>query len=913
MKFAYERMRRKAQSKNTATASFFFNARGEQLEKSIAGMYRSLLLQLLEGYTDLQTVLDDPELVSHSLKGCPPLNSLKDLFYSAVSKLGQREFTCFVDALDECDEQQVVDMVQFFEDLTEQYSARGVPFRICFSSRHYPYIVIRRGIRLTLEDQPGHTEDLETYAANRLRIDDPLLAEELRTKLLDKASGVFMWVILVVDILNKESRRGGMFLKRRLAEIPSGLSELFKDILRRDREDMEALLFCILWILYAKRPLRPKEFYHALWCGLSLDSIVDSRLPDVTVPDFNVDLNRFDRYVIHSSKGLAEVTKSETVQFIHESVRDFLMKDKGLHELWPEIGFDRESPGHEKLKQCCCLYINQFLSGTSLSELSVPSPDLQKETLDKLPFLEYASQYVFYHANIAAKEHPQDGFMSSFPLSDWIGIRNTFEKYPIRRYSQNARLIYILADSGHSELVRVRLQGEVQSYCPQERYKYPLFAALASGHKDTVAALLGLPSILYRGVDITDGPAIRKEFKECKGRTPLSWAAQEGRDFIVQRLLQDGVPIDEIDPAGCTPLSRALQNGHEAVARLLIEKGADVNDSRIKGQLPLLLASQYGYKTVARLLIEKGAEVNIAGNTPLSLALENGHETVARLLIEKGAEINIADMLGYTPLSLALEHGHDTVARLLIEKGAEVNVSGSFGCTPLIHVSRSGHEAIARLLIEKGAEVNAGDNEGRTALHLASLEGHEAVARLLIEKGAEVNVADMLGYTPLAWASQIGRKTVARLLIEKGAEVNAGDNEGRTALQLASSGGHEAVARLLIERGAEVNIADFWGNTPLSWASRDGHETVAKLLIENGAEVNVTDGLRDTPLSVASRNGHISVAKLLIENGAEVNVANGLGDTPLSGASRNSHISVAKLLIENGAETRDMIDIRTPK
>ncbi|GES61256.1 Pfs, NACHT and Ankyrin domain protein [Aspergillus terreus] len=344
MKFAYERMR-KAQSKNTGIASFFFNARGEQLEKSIAGMYRSLLLQLLEGYTDIQTVLDDPELVPHSLKGCPPLNSLKDLFYSAVSKLGQREFTCFVDALDECDEQQVVDIVH----------------------------------------------------------------------------------------------------------------ELFKDILRRDREDMEALLFCILWILYAKRPLRPKEFYHALWCGLSLDSIVDSRLPDVTVPDFNADLNRFDRYVIHSSKGLAEVTKSETVQFIHESVRDFLIKDKGLHELWPEIGFDRESPGHEKLKQCCCLYINQILSGTSLSELSVPSPDLQKETLDKFPFLEYTGQYVFYHANIAAKEHPQDGFLSSFPLSDWIGIRNTFENYPIRRYSQNASLIYILADSGHSELVRISL------------------------------------------------------------------------------------------------------------------------------------------------------------------------------------------------------------------------------------------------------------------------------------------------------------------------------------------------------------------------------------------------------------------------------------------------------------------------
>ena len=235
MKFAYERMRTDAQSKSTVTASFFFNVRGAHLEKSIAGIYRSLLLQLLEGYPDLQTVLDKPELVPQGFHGCPSLNSLKDLFYNSVSKLGQRGFTCFVDALDECDEQQsVVDMLQFFEDLTEQSSAKGVPFRICFSSRYIPYITIRCGIRLVLEDQPCHTEDLVTYAASRLRIGDSSLAEELRIQLLGKAAGVFTWVVLVVAILNKEYRRGGTPLRlRRLAEMPSDLSELHQDITGR--------------------------------------------------------------------------------------------------------------------------------------------------------------------------------------------------------------------------------------------------------------------------------------------------------------------------------------------------------------------------------------------------------------------------------------------------------------------------------------------------------------------------------------------------------------------------------------------------------------------------------------------------------------------------------------------------------
>ncbi|KAH6985509.1 hypothetical protein EDB80DRAFT_590756 [Ilyonectria destructans] len=230
-------------------------------------MYRSLLLQLLEDYPDLQTVLDDPDLVSPSQNGCPCLNVLKDLFCNAVSALGKRSFTCFIDALDECDEQQVMDMVQYFEELAEQSTDNRIALRICFSSRHYPYIIIRRGIRLTLEDRPGHAEDLANYVTSRLRIIEPALVEELQPQLLEKAAGVFLWIVLVVDILNKDYGRGGLALRKRLAEIPSGLSELFKDILRRDNENMEDLLLCIFWILHAKRPLRPTEFYHALWSG----------------------------------------------------------------------------------------------------------------------------------------------------------------------------------------------------------------------------------------------------------------------------------------------------------------------------------------------------------------------------------------------------------------------------------------------------------------------------------------------------------------------------------------------------------------------------------------------------------------------------------------------------------------------
>ncbi|KAL4732909.1 hypothetical protein BDV11DRAFT_176202, partial [Aspergillus similis] len=609
MKFAY--LKNKARYKHAVTASFFFNARGELLERSILGMYRSLLLQLLEGYPDLQVVLDDSDLVSPTQSGCPSLNALKGLFCNAITALGQRPFTCFIDALDECDEQQVVDMVLYFEDLAERSTVKGVPLRICFSSRHYPYITIRRGVRHTLEDQPGHAEDMAIYISKRLQIGEPTLIEELQPQLLAKAAGVFMWVVLVVDILNKEYRRGGLALRRRLAEIPSDLSELFRDILRRDNENIEDLLLCILWILYAKRPLQPKEFYHALWSGLSLKGLVDPEIPDVSFRDDSDTI--YHKCVISSSKGLAEITKSgkPTIQFIHESVRDFLIKDNGLHELWPDLGLDFESQGHETLKQSCSLYVNHVLGLADVSrQLAETEPKEHMEIPKKYPFLEYATQHVLNHANAAAKLVPQDNFLSAFPVSDWVNASNIFEKFKARKYSPDISLFYLLAEKGLSELINTRLKVDKDVHVSGGRYRYPLFAALATCNRDAAAALLMSPSRFCDGVDITEGLNHRKDLKGYEDRTPLSWAAQEGRASIVKLLLQTGSSVNEVDLGGKTPLWRASTNGHEAMARLLVDKGADVNASGKDGTTPLISASQYGHEAVAKLLVDKGADVN---------------------------------------------------------------------------------------------------------------------------------------------------------------------------------------------------------------------------------------------------------------------------------------------------------------
>jgi ankyrin repeat protein len=70
--------------------------------------------------------------------------------------------------------------------------------------------------------------------------------------------------------------------------------------------------------------------------------------------------------------------------------------------------------------------------------------------------------------------------------------------------------------------------------------------------------------LLKQGVDV--------DSKDSKhGRTPLSWAAENGHEVVVQLLLETGkVDVDSKDSSyGQTPLSWAAENGHEELAKLL--------------------------------------------------------------------------------------------------------------------------------------------------------------------------------------------------------------------------------------------------------------------------------------------------------------------------------------------------------
>ncbi|KIM97158.1 hypothetical protein OIDMADRAFT_44064 [Oidiodendron maius Zn] len=200
-------------------------------------------------------------------------------FNARGDELEKSTIVCFIDALDECDEDEIRDMISFFQRVSEIAVSAGVRFQVLFSSRHYPHITFPKGLSFVLEGQEGHTQDIIGYIDSELKIGHSKLAEVIRHNLQEKAAGIFMWVVLVVEILNKEYDGGRILeLQKRLRDIPADLHELFRDILTRDQQYGGELLLCIQCVLFAKQPLEPIQLYFAISASVELEVVSDPKI-----------------------------------------------------------------------------------------------------------------------------------------------------------------------------------------------------------------------------------------------------------------------------------------------------------------------------------------------------------------------------------------------------------------------------------------------------------------------------------------------------------------------------------------------------------------------------------------------------------------------------------------------------------
>ncbi|GLU02025.1 hypothetical protein SLE2022_192980 [Rubroshorea leprosula] len=131
---------------------------------------------------------------------------------------------------------------------------------------------------------------------------------------------------------------------------------------------------------------------------------------------------------------------------------------------------------------------------------------------------------------------------------------------------------------------------------------------------------------------------------------------------FMDKLLENGVDIDEVDKDGLTALHKAIIGKKEAVISHLLRKGASPHIKDRDGATPLHYAVQVGAMQTVKLLIKHNVDVNVAdidGWTPLHIAVQSRNRNIVKVLLIHGADKTIRNKDGKTALDLSLCYGRD--------------------------------------------------------------------------------------------------------------------------------------------------------------------------------------------------------------------------------------------------------------
>jgi ankyrin repeat protein len=432
------------------------------------------------------------------------------------------------------------------------------------------------------------------------------------------------------------------------------------------------------------------------------------------------------------------------------------------------------------------------------------------------------------------------------------------------------QLIHMAASQGHKKVLeRLLNMGNIPNV-DHDNEKTALMLAAQHGHLDIVQLLLKPHGEML----VT---------KDKYGRTPLSYAAENGYAEVVLELLQIQQDKDSLDKLGRTPLSYASENGHNSIIEHLMKSGASIHLTANDIPTPIWYAAKGGHSSSIKVLLQHDADPNIVGHegqTVLHLAANMDYWETATIILESPVFTmgNLQDEKGSTAMYIAAYHGNVKTISVLLTAGLDKEIPGPKNWRP-IHAACDSLP-ITRLLLNAKAKVDTINDDGLTALSLAICGRGECedIATALLQSGADPLIADGDGDTTLHLAAVVGSSIkLSQLLLERagsldGFNINARNKEGRSPLWRAIANGNTELTKALLQRNdTNIHELDSENHSPL-WGGIDKAqlETV-KLLLQRMDETQwkALSAAGETPEALllhASRQDNEEIIDVVMES-----------------------------------------------
>lgn len=620
--------------------SFFFEL-GDDLEKSMLGLLRSLLHQILQqapvlAGAAMQDFMRQQRSDKSNIRYWEEFGTLKTVLIKTLEKGSAYQICLFIDALDECHFLSLKD-IHFLLDMVEKPPA-GMVIKICVSSRPDPLIshAFRHAPLLILDDH--NADDIRRFIDNEVAAMELLDAryQTVWDEISRKARGIFMWVRLVLmDFVLDEVRRHLLYGDRlspeilldMISQMHPTLQEMYKRMLGKvERRDHAESARMLQLVLCAVRPLSLEEFTLA-WAFGSLAHEFASEGDMKASPDFSHDRTFVEQQIRGRGGGLIEVRTNEdgipSVQLIHQTVKHYLKETKDC-----ELTFNSLSlypNGHEVLARACSYYL-------SISELMFL----------RIYFCREAPS--FFHAVMI--------------------IRGAYKFFT---YAATYWMVHIRCAEAATQ------RSQAAWICKDYARWIALYHALGVPMTTQDDTQIGLEDFWHAWVSIRGFRDNRENVRGNPG--PLSVASGCNMLHSVAEMLENGMDVNE---AGGFPIQAAAHGGHHKMLLLLLDHGARVNN--LARRKPLDLRTKLC--TPLREFCAQSSEVESDGD----------ERAAVTSLLDRGLERIPADETSCSSiLCLAALRANHSMVKILLERSKSMPQHEQYATSAMLALIILGH------------------------------------------------------------------------------------------------------------------------------------------------------------------------------------------------------------------------------